>query len=288
MFGMLRLSLTAMFQYLVQMASWVGVVRIIASFSSAAVAANTLAIKIVLFAILPSWGMSNAAATLVGQNLGARRPDRAEQAVWRTGHFNTAFLGGIGLIAQVTAAGHGWVVVAIGLSSIVGAITYTAGRKPLGYLGLGDLMVFVFFGPVAVCGTAGLQLGHVPPAAVWAALPIGALTTAILVVNNLRDREGDARAGKRTLVVRLGPTAARNEYAGLLALAWLLPLAGVALGHLPLGACAVWLALPLAIGCVRAIRREDGRGLNPWLGGTARLTLIFGCLFTLGVWPWRR
>lgn len=95
---MLRLSVSAMFQYLVQMASWIAVVRIIAGFSSAAVAANTLAIKIVLFAILPSWGMSNAAATLVGQNLGAKKPDRAEDAVWRTGLFNMIFLGAIGVL----------------------------------------------------------------------------------------------------------------------------------------------------------------------------------------------
>ena len=103
MLRMVRLSVSAIFQYLVQMCAWIGVVRIIASFGSAAAAANTLAIKIIVFAILPSWGMSNAAATLVGQNLGAGKPERAERSVWRTGFYNMLFLGGVGLIFIIFA-----------------------------------------------------------------------------------------------------------------------------------------------------------------------------------------
>jgi 1,4-dihydroxy-2-naphthoate octaprenyltransferase len=178
----------------------------------------------------------------------------------------------------------GWPIAALGLASIAAGIAYTGGPWPLGYHGLGDVFVLGFFGFVAVCGTAYVQLGYVPALAVWASLPVGALATAILVVNNLRDRATDARAGKRTLAVRLGRRATIVEYAALLALAFAVPLA-LALA-LP---GAAWLALPLATAPLALARLRDlagaadGPAFNRCLAATAQLLLLHGALFTAGL-----
>lgn len=177
----------------------------------------------------------------------------------------------------------GLVIVFIGLLSIAAAVAYTGGPYPLAYHGLGDVAVFIFFGFVAVCGTAFVQAGHVPALAWYAAVPMGALTTAILVVNNVRDIETDAATGKRTLAVRLGRRGAVGEYAVLLAVAYAVPLGLVLAGRLSAWGLLPLASAPLAAPLLRRVRLERGRALNPALGGTARLLFVYGALFALGI-----
>src|SRR5262249_4219171 len=135
------------------------------------------------------------------------------------------------LLGVYLVGAAGWPVVAIGVASILSGIAYTGGPGPLRYHGPGDVFVIVFFCLGAVCGTAFVQVGHVPSLAIAAAVPVGALATAILVVNNLRDRDTDERAGKRTLAVRLGRRGALIEYAALVAIAYVVPLGLAATGR---------------------------------------------------------
>ncbi|MFZ5916387.1 MAG: 1,4-dihydroxy-2-naphthoate polyprenyltransferase [Chloroflexota bacterium] len=187
------------------------------------------------------------------------------------------------LLGLYLAAAGGWPVIVIGGLSVAAAIAYTGGPFPLGYHGLGDLFVFIFFGPVAVCGTYYVQARTLSATAIWASAPVGLLATAILVVNNLRDIETDRAVGKRTLAVRLGQRGARIEYLLLVGLAYaaapILWWAGVA----PWSALLCWLSLPLLRSPIQGVWQQKGRPLNKALADTARLELVYSLLFSIGL-----
>lgn len=188
------------------------------------------------------------------------------------------------LVGLTLVFSGGWPILLVGIAAMLSALAYTAGPYPLGYHGLGDLFVFLFFGLVAVCGTYFVQAQMLTAQVVAAAVPVGALTVAILVVNNLRDIETDAQTGKRTLAVRLGPQGARLEYGLLLAIAY----AGTVLFWLANWSSAwvllPWLTLPLGGRLVRVLHSTDeGPALNKALAGTANLDLLFSLLFALGL-----
>jgi 1,4-dihydroxy-2-naphthoate octaprenyltransferase len=175
----------------------------------------------------------------------------------------------------------GPILIVIGLCSILAALAYTGGPYPLGYHGLGDVCVFVFFGLVAVAGTVFVQAGHVPALAWVSSVPVGCLATAILVVNNVRDIETDRVAGKRTLPARWGRRFGVLEYAALLALSYASSVYLALTGH-P-GALLAFLSAPLALSLLGRLRRESGRSLNASLARTAQLLFLFALLLSLGI-----
>jgi 1,4-dihydroxy-2-naphthoate polyprenyltransferase len=210
-------------------------------------------------------------------------PARAVQAGWITpAAMRRGLAIVIGLVLLVGAylvSVAGPVLLLIGLASIASAVAYTGGPYPLGYHGLGDVFVLAFFGFVAVAGSAFVQAGHVPMLAWLAAIPVGCLATAILVVNNVRDVETDVAAGKRTLPVRFGRRFGVIEYRLLLAVSYAVPfvpaLAQASYGAGLLPCLTLPLALPLAI----SVGRERGPALNGVLARTARLMFCFGIAF---------
>ena len=193
-------------------------------------------------------------------------------------------LGAAVLVGAYLVYVAGWPIVWIGLASIASAVAYTGGPYPLAYHGLGDVFVFVFFGLVAVGGTYYVQGLTWPPDALLAGTGVGALSTAILVANNLRDIETDERAGKRTLAVRLGRGGTRVQYLAMLALAGAVPVAGVVAFGWPGSVLATLALAPFAVGPVRAVTRgESPASLIAALGGTARLVALYGLVLALGL-----
>lgn len=214
-------------------------------------------------------------------------PARAVAAGWITPRamatagalaFAAAALPGVYLTVR-----GGPAALALGVLSIAAGVAYTAGPFPLAYRGLGEPFVFAFFGPVAVCGTELVQRGAVSPLALAASLPVGALAAAILVVNNVRDVATDARAGKRTIAVRLGPARSRDLYAALLGIAFAAPVLLWWSALAPPSALLALGAMVVARAPLHVVRNADGPALNDALAGTARLHLVYGALLAAGI-----
>jgi 1,4-dihydroxy-2-naphthoate octaprenyltransferase len=177
----------------------------------------------------------------------------------------------------------GMCILIIAIASITSGILYTAGPLPLGYLGLGDLFVLIFFGPVAVGGTYFTQGLEINWAVIVAGLAPGLLSMAILAVNNLRDIDTDRRAGKLTLAVRFGRSFALGEYLFCIIAATLIPFAVVLITDDHQGIAAASLVGFFAIPCIKAaFEHTDGAGLNRVLSHTVGLLLIYSTLFSLG------
>ncbi|HYY81604.1 MAG TPA: 1,4-dihydroxy-2-naphthoate polyprenyltransferase [Actinomycetes bacterium] len=210
---------------------------------------------------------------LVGSGLASPAAVRAAAAA----AFAVAALAGLALAVAVDLR-----LLLVGAAAIAAAVLYTGGPRPYGYAGFGELAVLLFFGLVATCGSAYVQLGRVPGAALAAAVPVGLGAVAILLVNNVRDVDGDLLAGKRTLAVRLGRERARGLFVAVVAGMFL---AAALLGVARPPVLLTLAALPLAVGPVRLVRtRSDGPGLVAALGGTARLHLVAGLLLAAGLW----
>ena len=178
----------------------------------------------------------------------------------------------------------GWPVIAMGLACMLAAVTYTGGPWPFGYRGLGDLVVFIFFGVLAVTGTYYVEVGRVTAEAFAASIPVALTVTAILVVNNVRDIDTDRLAGKYTLAVYLGRRLARAELVVIVAAAYVAAATLWLLGGFSGWVLLSWASVPAAIVPVLAVlRRTDGPPLNRALGAMARLHLIFGLLLAIGL-----
>jgi 1,4-dihydroxy-2-naphthoate polyprenyltransferase len=195
-----------------------------------------------------------------------------------------------GLSGLALAAATTWWLVPVGALAMLALWLYSGGPRPYAELGLGEVMVFLFFGVMATAGSAYVQAETVPAAAWWASVPIGLLAVAILLANNLRDIPTDAVAGKRTLAVRLGDRRTRSLYRicivgafAAIVLGTLVDVSNEGSGLSP-WSLLVLAATVAAFGPFERIGHAGGRDLLPVLIGTARLQVVFGALLALGLW----
>lgn len=245
--------------------------------------------------------LSAALCIQIGTNLandyfdfkkGADTPDRqGPTRVSQAGLIKPSMVLGASMVFFVLAAlpsiylihRAGISILIIAVLSVFCGIFYTAGPMPLGYLGLGDLLVLIFFGPVAVGGTYFTQSLEINWAVIIAGLGPGFLSMGLLAVNNLRDMDTDRRAGKLTLAVRFGRSFAMSEYLFCIIAATLTPFAVVLITGDHQGIAAASLIGFWAIPCVKGVfTHVDGAGLNRVLADTGRLLLIYTALFSLG------
>ena len=192
--------------------------------------------------------------------------------------FGTAFL--LGLYLVFTA---GWFVLVIGILSLAAGYAYTAGPFPLAYNGLGDIFVFIFFGFVGTVGTYYVQALEVTWFVFWASVPVGALVTNILVVNNYRDRYEDRHAGKVTLAVKFGARFTRLQFVFFIFVSYLIPLMVFATFKESIFVFLPFLSLPVAIKLIKMIYTLEGKKLNKTLELTAKFSALYGFLFALGI-----
>jgi 1,4-dihydroxy-2-naphthoate octaprenyltransferase len=188
---------------------------------------------------------------------------------------------GVAGLALAVAVGPELLVV--GAASFAAGWFYTGGPKPYGYLGLGEVFVFTFFGVVATAGSSYVQLEELQGLALGASVPVGLLATALLVVNNLRDIPGDTLSGKRTLAVRLGDRRTRVLYVALVAGAFVCLPFVAGLGERPAGALAFAALLLAQRPALRVLQGASGADLIPVLAATGRVQLASGALLALGL-----
>jgi 1,4-dihydroxy-2-naphthoate octaprenyltransferase len=172
-----------------------------------------------------------------------------------------------------------WWLILVGLAAIIAAWGYTGGSKPYGYMGFGELFVFIFFGVVATVGTFYVQVETITSSVLLASVSMGSFACALLAINNIRDRALDAPAGKRTLAVRLGDRRSRYFFASLIALGYL---SAFAIFELPI--LLTLLSAPTAFVLVRGVLGQaQGRDLIPYLAKTGQLQLQFSVLFAISL-----